>query len=114
DESRTLLQPLSRPVAAEHLNRWPCHINVIVAFGPVQMQVAARQVGSDLAAGTSSEYTSDGDGTGAGSAGQRLAGAALPNAHGHIIGPIHADEFDVGSSRKRRVGFQPRTSAMNL
>ncbi len=41
---------LLRPLAAEDLNGWSRHQHMIVGRGPVQVQVAARQMGQQLAA----------------------------------------------------------------
>src|SRR5947209_5282298 len=38
------------PLAPEHLRRRPRHVNVVVRLGPLQLQIAAGQVGEQLAA----------------------------------------------------------------
>ena len=69
------------PFAAEDLDGRAGHVDVIVRLGPVQLQVAAGQMGRDLRRRSARQHAGDGHGTRPGAARQRLAGAAFPDAH---------------------------------
>ena len=69
--------------AAEDFDGGAGHVDVVVGFVPFDLQVAAEQVDRDAAIGAAGQDAGDADGTGAGAAGERLAGAALPGALPH-------------------------------
>src|SRR5689334_5722782 len=75
DKAKATLFELAR----KNLDGGACHVDVVVVLGPGQQEVAAGQVGGDLAAGPAGEDAGDADGAGAGAAGESLAGAALPD-----------------------------------
>src|SRR6516225_4655516 len=87
---------------------------MIVFLRPQQLQIAAERMGSDLAMGSASQDAGDSDGTRARAARQRFAGAALPDAEGHVVGTIDLDEFDVGLAWKESVLFDLWTDGLNV
>src|SRR5262245_45392416 len=99
---------LPRPFPAEHLDRWAGHVHVIVRFRPVQLQVAARQVGGDPPTAAPGQHSRHRHRTRPGAAGHRFPGTALPDAHRDLLRPVDADELHVRPPREGRVTLDLR------
>ena len=79
--------------------------------GPLQLEVAARQVGQDRPAGSAGQHAGDADRAGAGAAGQGDPRAALPGPHPHLAGAEHLDDVDVHPPGEGRVMLEHRARA---
>src|SRR5262249_8814611 len=92
--------PSLRPFPTEYFNRRTGHVDLIVALAPFEAQVAAGEMRENLSPRSPGEDTRNGDGAGAGAAGQSDAAAALPGAHGHFLRRAHRHEMDIDAPRK--------------
>ena len=70
------------------------------SLGPVELEVAAGEMGDDRAAGAAGEHAGDADGTGAGAARQRDPRAALPGAHRHLARALDLHDVHVHPARE--------------
>ena len=70
----------NRQPAGEHFRRRAGHEDGAWSSGPVQLEVAAGEMGKDPPVGPARQDSGDADGTGAGAAGQGDAGARVPRS----------------------------------
>src|SRR5690349_915074 len=81
----------------EYFHRFAGHVDVAVV-GPVEFEIAAGEVGENLAAVAAGQGAGDADGAGTGAASERDAAAPFPGAHRHFAGAVDLHEVDVDSS----------------
>src|SRR5579875_3324266 len=71
-------------------------------------------MGSDTPLSAAGEMSGHGHGASASAACQRLAAAALPYTHGHVIGRINANELGIDAAWKCRMPFDLRSQTMHM
>src|SRR5262249_29807456 len=88
-----------------HIHGVARHEDVVVG-PPVYGEISARQRHDDAPARTTGAGGGDRRGAGAGAAGHRLGGAALPDPHLETIGTRDPDELRVHAAREERVTLE--------
>src|SRR5580700_9702857 len=91
-----------RPVTAEDFGGRAGHFD-FAAGGPFQLEVAARQMGENLAIGETGEHSGYRSRTRTGAAGLRLSRSALPNSQNSLGSGDDFYEFCVDPVGKGRM-----------
>src|SRR2546423_9126646 len=102
------------PFAREDFGGRAGHVDIVVRFAPLDLQIAAGEVDQRAALRPAGDGGGDEDGAGAGAAGPGDAAAALPAPHLQLARRNHLRPMRVDPLGKRRMTLGQRADAVQV